>query len=97
MTSSVDPGPTTVDIWPPRVHLSPSQRRQVLDHIRRNDSRCPSCGGSTFLIGNPGGIEAFHDEGDTYQVVVKCAVESCKGSPWSVRLRARQFLHAAGR
>ena len=96
MTSSVHPGPA-VDIWPLRVHLSPSQRRQVLDHIRQRDGRCPSCGGSTFLIGNPGGIDAFHEDGDAYHVVVKCGSAACSGSPWSVRLRARQFLHATGR
>lgn len=95
MTSPVDPCPATAELWPPRVHLSPSQRRHVLDNLRERAARCPSCGGSRFQIGDPELAEAFHDQADCYRMAVKCVARGCPGISWSLTLRARQFLYVA--
>lgn len=97
MTVAAEAGSMSIDIWPQRVHLSPSQRRQVLGRLSEHDDRCPSCGRQEFELGDPLAAVALHDRGDAYRVMVKCAASPCASSPWSVRLHAREFLHVTGR
>jgi hypothetical protein len=92
MTTTTDPEPRAVDIWPSRVLLNRSQQRQVLELLRERDHRCPSCGALTPEVNTPGAMAAFHADADRYDVVMRCADATCTGALWSVRLPARRFL-----
>ena len=92
MTATTDRGPRAVDIWPSRVLLNRSQQRQVVEHLRERDDRCPSCGALAPEVDTPGAMAAFHADADRYDVVMRCAAATCGGVLWSVRLPARRFL-----